>query len=78
MYHEPLGTRWLQGRNTLKKSLDEIFEKKQPMMKDCIEGKVFGIGLESFTVGSHDFYTAYAAQNHKILNIDTGQYHPKD
>jgi L-rhamnose isomerase len=65
-------------RNTLKRSLDEIFEKKQPMMKDSIEGKVFGIGLESFTVGSHDFYTAYAAQNDKILTIDTGHYHPTE
>jgi len=55
-----------------------VFEKKQPMMKDCIEGKVFGIGLESFTVGSHDFYTAYAAQNDKILTIDTGHYHPTE
>lgn len=65
-------------RNLLKQSLDEIFEKKQPMMKDCIEGKVFGIGLESFTVGSHDFYTAYAAQNDKLLTIDTGHYHPTE
>ena len=65
-------------RSMLKKSLDEIFAKKQPMMKDCIEGKVFGIGLESFTVGSHDFYTAYAAQNQKILTIDTGHYHPTE
>ena len=48
------------------------------MMKDCIEGKVFGIGLESFTVGSHDFYTAYAAQNDKLLTIDTGHYHPTE
>ena len=65
-------------RSLLKKSLDEIFAKKQPMMKDCIEGKVFGIGLESFTVGSPDFYTAYAAQNQKILTIDTGHYHPTE
>lgn len=65
-------------RSLLKKSLDEIFAKKHPMMKDCIEGKVFGIGLESFTVGSHDFYTAYAAQNQKILTIDTGHYHPTE
>ena len=65
-------------RSLLKKSLDEIFTKKQPMMKDCIEGKVFGIGLESFTVGSHDFYTAYATQNQKILTIDTGHYHPTE
>ncbi len=65
-------------RSLLKKSLDEIFAKEQPMMKDCIEGKVFGIGLESFTVGSHDFYTAYAAKNNKILTIDTGHYHPTE
>lgn len=65
-------------RRLLKQSLDEIFAKSQPMMKDCIEGKVFGIGLESFTVGSHDFYTAYAAQNNKILTIDTGHYHPTE
>jgi len=65
-------------RETLKKSLDEIFAEKKDWMKDCIEGKVFGIGLESFTVGSHDFYTAYAAKNNKILTIDTGHYHPTE
>ncbi len=65
-------------RNLLKRSLDEILAKKQPMMKDCIEGKVFGIGLESFTVGSHDFYTAYAAKNNVMLTIDTGHYHPTE
>lgn len=65
-------------RNILKNSLDEIFAKEQPMMKDCIEGKVFGMGLESFTVGSHDFYTAYAAKYNKILTIDTGHYHPTE
>jgi len=65
-------------RHYLKDSLDQIFAKPQPMMKDSIEGKVFGIGLESFTVGSHDFYTAYAAKNNKILTIDTGHYHPTE
>lgn len=65
-------------RNLLKESLDEIFAEHQPMMKDSIEGKVFGIGLESFTVGSHDFYTAYAAKNDKLLTIDTGHYHPTE
>ena len=65
-------------RQTLKRSLDEIFTEPLPMMKDSIEGKVFGIGLESFTVGSHDFYTAYAAQNNKMLTIDTGHYHPTE
>ena len=65
-------------RAFLKESLDEIFAEKKAYMKDCIEGKVFGIGLESFTVGSHDFYTTYAAKNNKILTIDTGHYHPTE
>ncbi len=65
-------------RSLLKESLDEIFAEDKKYMKDCIEGKVFGIGLESFTVGSHDFYTAYAAKNNKILTIDTGHYHPME
>lgn len=65
-------------RSLLKESLDEIFAKPYAHMKDCIEGKLFGIGLESFTVGSHDFYTAYAAANGKIPTIDTGHYHPTE
>ena len=65
-------------REYLKDSLDKIFTEKKKNMKDCIEGKVFGIGLESFTVGSHDFYTAYAAANGKIPTIDTGHYHPTE
>ena len=65
-------------RATLKKSLDEVFAQKKEWMKDCIEGKVFGMGLESFTVGSHDFYTAYAARNNMMLTIDTGHYHPTE
>ncbi len=65
-------------RSLLKDSLDRIFAEEKKYMKDCIEGKVFGIGLESFTVGSHDFYTAYAARNNKILTIDTGHYHPAE
>ena len=65
-------------RQLLKESLDAIFAEEKKNMKDCIEGKVFGIGLESFTVGSHDFYTAYAAKNNKILTVDTGHYHPTE
>lgn len=65
-------------RRLLKESLDEIFSEKKENMKDCVEGKVFGIGLESFTVGSHDFYTAYAAKNGIIPTIDTGHYHPTE
>lgn len=67
-----------QYRKLLKESLDEIYAEKKPMMKDTIEGKVFGIGLESFTVGSHDFYTAYAASHQMMQTIDTGHYHPTE
>ena len=65
-------------RETLRKSLDEIFAEKKEWMKDCIEGKIFGMGLESFTVGSQDFYTAYAAKNNMMMTIDTGHYHPTE
>ena len=65
-------------RQLLKESLDELFAKKYNWMKDCVEGKVFGMGLESFTVGSHDFYTAYCAKNNMMLTIDTGHYHPTE
>ena len=65
-------------RSLLKQSLDEIFATKYDNMKDCIESKVFGIGLESFTVGSNDFYTAYAAQNNKLITLDTGHFHPTE
>ena len=73
-----LSVNHMMYRENLRDSLDKIFAEKKENMKDCIEGKVFGIGLESFTVGSHDFYTAYAARNGKILTIDTGHYHPTE
>ena len=47
-------------------------------MKDCLESKVFGIGLESYTVGSNDFYTAYATQKQKLITLDTGHFHPTE
>ena len=65
----------MQYRALLKDSLDQIFEVKYDNMKDCIESKVFGIGLESYTVGSNDFYIGYAAQNQKIITLDTGHFH---
>lgn len=65
-------------RELLKDSLDQIFTTKYDNMKDCIESKVFGIGLESYTVGSNDFYTAYAAQNNKMITLDTGHFHPTE
>lgn len=68
----------LKYRELLKASLDEIFATRYDNMKDCIESKVFGIGLESYTVGSNDFYTAYAAQNNKMITLDTGHFHPTE
>ena len=65
-------------RELLKDSLDQIFEQKYENMKDCIESKVFGIGLESYTVGSNDFYIGYGAQNGKIVTLDTGHFHPTE
>lgn len=65
-------------RSLLKDSLDQIFETEYEWMRDCVESKVFGIGLENFTVGSSDFYTAYAAQRGKIVTLDTGHFHPTE
>lgn len=65
-------------RSILKNSLDEIFQTKYDHMKDCLESKVFGIGLEAMTVGSSDFYTAYCAQNNKMVTLDTGHFHPTE
>ena len=68
----------MKYRALLKDSLDKIFEQKYENMKDCIESKVFGIGLESYTVGSNDFYIGYGAQNGKIVTLDTGHFHPTE
>ena len=65
-------------RELLRDSLDRIFEQKYDHMKDCIESKVFGIGLESYTVGSNDFYIGYGARRGKIVTLDTGHFHPTE
>jgi L-rhamnose isomerase len=65
-------------RALLKDSLDQIFAVDYKNMRDCIESKVFGIGLESYTVGSNDFYIGYAAQKQKIVTLDTGHFHPTE
>ncbi|MDR0814330.1 MAG: L-rhamnose isomerase [Bacteroidales bacterium] len=62
-------------RQILEKSLDEIFAKDLKNMKDCIEAKLFGIALESYTVGSYDFYLGYGAKKQKIVTLDTGHFH---
>lgn len=69
----------LGPRMRLKQSLDEIFAERCPGVVDCVESKVFGIGLESYTVGSNEFYTAYAASHPGVYNLlDNGHYHPTE
>ena len=65
-------------RELLKDSLDRIFEVEYKNMKDCVESKVFGIGLESYTVGSNDFYIGYGVSRNKIVTLDTGHFHPTE
>ena len=65
-------------REILAASLDEILAEPLPDMKSCVEAKLFGIGLESFTVGSHDFYAGYCATRKVIYTLDTGHYEPTE
>lgn len=67
-------------RSLLKKSLDEAFATEYPTehMKDAVESKVFGIGVETMTVGSHDFYLGYAVKNNKLICLDNGHFHPTE
>jgi L-rhamnose isomerase len=67
-------------RRILKESLDEIFSISYPanQLRDAVETKLFGIGSESFVVGSHEFYMNYAARNNKLLCIDMGHFHPEE
>ena len=65
-------------RELLAESLDEILTEDLPDMKSCVEAKLFGIGLESFTVGSHDFYAGYCATRKVIYTLDTGHYEPTE
>jgi L-rhamnose isomerase len=67
-------------RQNLKESLDKIFEMKtnDTYMRDCIECKLFGIGSESFVVGSHEFYMGYGVANNKMITLDSGHFHPTE
>lgn len=70
----------LSPRLRLKKSLDEIYSVKydKKHIIDSVESKVFGIGLESYTVGSSEFYQNYAAKNNICCLLDNGHYHPTE
>jgi L-rhamnose isomerase len=67
-------------RERLKASLDAVFKKKlSPQHNlDAVEPKLFGIGSESFVVGSHEFYLGYAVTRKKLLCLDAGHYHPTE
>lgn len=73
----------LAPRIRLKDSYDRIFEATKDVkgVIDGIESKVFGIGMESYTVGSHEFCMGYvmkANKDHIIMTLDTGHYHPTE
>ncbi|MBN1937632.1 MAG: L-rhamnose isomerase [Anaerolineae bacterium] len=67
-------------RLLLKESLDTILaEKIDPAYNlDAVEGKLFGLGAESYTVGSHEFYLAYAVAKRVLLTLDAGHFHPTE
>jgi L-rhamnose isomerase len=67
-------------RERLEKALDAVFsEKLNPKHNlDAVESKLFGIGAESYTVGSHEFYLGYAVKHQKLYCLDAGHYHPTE
>lgn len=67
-------------RERLTESLDALFaEKINPKHNlDAVESKLFGIGSESYVVGSHEYYLGYAIKNNKVLCLDAGHFHPTE
>jgi L-rhamnose isomerase len=70
----------LAPRQRLTESLDALFaDRIDPSLNlDSVEGKLFGLGCESYTVGSHEFYFGYALSRKTLLTLDTGHYHPTE
>ncbi|HNW85624.1 MAG TPA: L-rhamnose isomerase [Candidatus Limiplasma sp.] len=69
----------LAPRLLLRNSLDRIFAEKLRGVVDCVESKVFGIGVEAYTVGSAEFYLSYAASHPGVYPLlDSGHYHPTE
>ncbi|RCX13222.1 L-rhamnose isomerase [Anaerobacterium chartisolvens] len=67
-------------RRILKDSLDEVLKEKydKKHLIDTVECKLFGIGSESYVVGSHEFYMGYAMKNNVMLCLDAGHFHPTE
>ena len=71
----------LGPRERLKESLDKIldgYKYDKKVMDVSVESKVFGIGVESYTTGSNEFYLNYAASRHICCLLDTGHFHPTE
>lgn len=70
----------LTPRRRLKEALDEVFaEELNPAHNlDAVESKLFGLGAEAYTVGSHEFYMGYGLQNNKLICLDAGHFHPTE
>lgn len=67
-------------RLRMQESLDECFAEQFPesQLLDAVESKLFGIGVESYTVGSHELFMGYAASRNTLLCIDSGHFHPTE
>lgn len=70
----------MEHRQILIKSLDEIFKPQYDRRHtlDAVESKLFGIGLESYTAGSNEFYLAYALKHNLMVCFDMGHFHPTE
>lgn len=68
----------LSPRERLEESLDSIFEKNLKGNLDAVEPKLFGLGSESYVVGSSEFYLGYAVSRQKLLCLDSGHFHPTE
>jgi L-rhamnose isomerase len=70
----------MAARARLEESLDLVLAKKHDPahMLDAVESKLFGIGVEACTVGSHEFYMGYAIRNKTLLCLDMGHFHPTE
>lgn len=60
--------------------MDEIFSEHidERYNKDAVESKLFGIGAEAYTVGSHEFYMGYGLTRGKMILLDAGHFHPTE
>lgn len=70
----------MAARQRLENSLDAIMatQHDKAQMRDAVESKLFGIGVEACTIGSHEFYMGYAIRKGTLLCLDMGHFHPTE